>query len=444
MNVTQEKSGNGEVVLTVEVDEGQYDRHLTSASRRLAQRVDIPGFRKGKAPRMIVQNFVGMASLAEEALKSLIPEVLNDAIEQEDIDAFTTPEVEIEELEPVVKIKATVPLMPSIKIGDYKSVRVDDQPDEVTDETVDDAIERLRHTQSYLEPTDRAAEINDVVTMSLKVMVADRVVMDVEDREFFLREKVSVPFENFYEEVAGLSAGEERSLQLTVPDGIREEEIIGKTADVHIKVSDVKQEVLPPLDDGLAALYNEDGVTTLSELRTHLRTTLEETAEARLMRELETKVVDAIADVSEVEISPIVIEREGQYIVQQQVERHNQLLGNRSSAIDLDDIPKETYEQAETEAEARIRRSLVMTELVKLENVDVTDEEITAEIERTNEFIGPEREQLEDNEENRESIASYLKNQRALNNMIMMARGPAPDDEASEDAPSSDQSKTPD
>ena len=438
MNVIHEKSDNGEIVLTLEVDEGQYDRHLTSASRRLAQRVDIPCFRKGKAPRVIVQSFVGIESLAEEALKSLVPEAVNDAIRQEDIDAFTTPKVEIEELEPVVKIKATVPLMPSIKIGDYKSVRVDDQPDEITDESVDDAIERLRHTQSYLEPVDRAAKIDDVVTMSIKAMVADRVVLDVEDREVLLREKVSVPFENFYEEVAGLSAGEERSLQLTVPDELRDEEIIGKTADIQIKVSDVKQEVLPPLDDSLAALYNEDGVTTLLELRAHLHTTLEESAEARLMRELETKVVDAIAEVSEVEISAIIIEREGQYIVQNQVERHNQLLGDRSSAIDLDDIPSETYEQAEAEAEARIRRSLVMTELVKLEDVQVTDEEITAEIERTNEFVGPEREQLEDNEENRETVASYLRNQRALTNIIMMARGLSSEDEASEDTPPSD------
>lgn len=439
MNVIHEKTDNGEVVLTVEVDDDQYDRHLTSASRRLSQRFDIPGFRKGKAPRVIVQSFVGMESLAEEALKSLVPEVVNEAIQQEDIDAFATPKVEVEELEPAVKIKATVPLMPSIKIGDYKSVRVDDQPEEITDETVDDAIERLRRTQSYLEPVDRAAEIDDVVTMSINAVVGDRVVLDVEDREVLLREKVSVPFENFYEEVAGLSAGGERSLQLTVPDELRDEEIVGKTADVQIKVSGVKQEVLPPLDDSLAALYNEDGVTTLLELRTHLQTALEESAEARLMRELETKVVDAIADVSEVEISPIIIEREGQYIIQSQVERHNQLLGNdRSSAIDVDDIPSETYEQAEAEAESRIRRSLVMSELVKLEDVQVTDDEISAEIERTNEFVGPEREQLEDTEENRESVASYLRNQRALTNVIMMARGLSSEDEASEDAPPSD------
>lgn len=439
MNVIHEKTDNGEVVLTVEVDDDQYDRHLTSASRRLSQRFDIPGFRKGKAPRVIVQSFVGIESLAEEALKSLVPEVVNEAIQQEDIDAFATPKVEVEELEPAVKIKATVPLMPSIKIGDYKSVRVDDQPEEITDETVDDAIERLRRTQSYLEPVDRAAQIDDVVTMSINAVVGDRVVLDVEDREVLLREKVSVPFENFYEEVAGLSAGGERSLQLTVPDELRDEEIVGKTADVQIKVSGVKQEVLPPLDDGLAALYNEDGVTTLLELRVHLQTALEESAEARLMRELETKVVDAIADVSEVEISPIIIEREGQYIIQSQVERHNQLLGNdRSSAIDVDDIPSETYEQAEAEAESRIRRSLVMSELVKLEDVEVTDEEISAEIERTNEFVGPDREQLEDTEENRESVASYLRNQRALTNVIMMARGLSSEDEASEDASSSD------
>ena len=423
VNVKQEKSEPGEVVLRVEVDSELYERHLASATQRVSQRVDIPGFRKGKAPRALIQNFVGKDYLVEETIESLVPDAVAIAVEQEDLSPFATPRVDVTETDPVVVLSVTVPLAPDAVLGDYQSIRLDDEVDEITEETVDEAIDRIRRTQAYLQPAERPAEIGDVVTMSVNAMVGETQLFNVEDQEFFLREGATVPFERFYEGIAGLSPGDDKFMQLEVPAALSNEELAGETADISVSVSEVKQEILPPLDDGLAAIYGEDGVETLDELRASLREALEEEAENRLIRVLETKVVDAIVENSEFHISPIIVEREGRHMLEHEIERRQQLMGRRPQPIRADDIPSETFEQAEQASETRIKRSLVIEKLAEAEDVEVSDEEVLDEINRANESAAPDAERLEDNEETRESVRRYLSRQKSLSNAVQIARG---------------------
>ncbi len=428
VNVTHEKSENGEVVLRVEVDSELYERHLASATQRVSQRIDIPGFRKGKAPRTIIQNFVGKEYLVEETIESLVPEAVSNALEQEEITYFAAPRVDVIETDPVVVLTATVPIEPQAILGDYRSIRLDDKPDEITEEAVDEAIDRLRRTQSYLLPAERPAEIGDVVTMSANAMVGDRQLFSVEDQEFFLREGATVPFENFYEGIVGLSTGDDKFMRLQVPSELSDADLAGQTADISVSVSEVKQEILPPLDDGLAAIYDEDGVDTLAELRAHLLAVLEEESENRLIRELETKLVDAIVENSEFHISPIILQREGRRMLEYEMERQQRLMGRRPQPLNVEDIPSETLEQAEQAAETRIKRSLVIEKLAEAEDVEISPEEILAEIERTNEAASSDAERLEDNEESRESVQRYLSRQKSLSIAVRIARGMSEDD----------------
>ena len=428
VNVTHEKSENGEVVLRVEVDSELYERHLASATQRVSQRIDIPGFRKGKAPRTIIQNFVGKEYLVEETIESLVPEAVSNALEQEEITYFAAPRVDVIETDPVVVLTATVPIEPQAILGDYRSIRLDDKPDEITEEAVDEAIDRLRRTQSYLLPAERPAEIGDVVTMSANAMVGDRQLFSVEDQEFFLREGATVPFENFYEGIVGLSTGDDKFMRLQVPSELSDADLAGQTADISVSVSEVKQEILPPLDDGLAAIYDEDGVDTLAELRAHLLAVLEEESENRLIRELETKLVDAIVENSEFHISPIILQREGRRLLEYEMERQQRLMGRRPQPLNVEDIPSETLEQGEQAAETRIKRSLVIEKLAEAEDVEISPEEILAEIERTNEAASSDAERLEDNEESRESVQRYLSRQKSLSIAVRIARGMSEDD----------------
>ncbi len=428
VNVTHEKSENGEVVLRVEVDSELYERHLSSATQRVSQRIDIPGFRKGKAPRTIIQNFVGKEYLVEETIESLVPEAVSNALEQEEITYFAAPRVDVIETDPVVVLTATVPLEPQAILGDYRSIRLDDKPDEITEDAVDEAIDRLRRTQSYLQPAERPAEIGDVVTMSVNAMVGDRQLFSVEDQEFFLREGATVPFENFYEGIVGLSTGDDKFMRLQVPSELSDADLAGQTADISVSVSEVKQEILPPLDDGLAAIYGEDGVDTLAELGAHLLAVLEEESENRLIRELETKLVDAIVENSEFHISPIILQREGRRMLEYEMERRQRLMGRRPQPLNVEDIPSETLEQAEQAAETRIKRALVIEKLAEAEDVEISPEEILAEIERTNEAASSDAERLEDNEETRESVQRYLSRQKSLSIAVRIARGMSEDD----------------
>ena len=133
MNVSRESSENGEVVLRLEVEQARVGKHMNAAARRVAQRVNIPGFRKGKAPRAILQNYVGKDYLVEEAMESLVPEAVGDAVRDQELSPFAPPRVNVEQTEPSVTIVATVPLQPSVVLSDYKSIRYDDEAEEVSD-----------------------------------------------------------------------------------------------------------------------------------------------------------------------------------------------------------------------------------------------------------------------------------------------------------------------
>lgn len=425
MQVIQEQSENGEVVLKLQVEDERYQKHLASASRRIAQQVDIPGFRKGKAPPTIVQSFVGRERIISEAIESLVPEAVADAVQQEEITPFDTPRVDIEETEPAIVLKATVPLQPSIELGDYKAVRVEDEAEEITEENIDEYVERLRRMNSYLKAADRPAEIDDVVTMSLRATNGDEVMLEFQDREFFLRAESSFPFENLAESIVGLEAGQEKETELRIAEFDEEqgEYAPGRITNVHISISEVKEEILPPLDDSLADLYQKEGIDTIEKLRLDLRETLEQAAEDELTRRLETKVIDAISETSQFHISPIIIEREGRHLIDHEIRRQQAMTGQRKpTPVNIEDIPDETIKQAEEAAESRIKRSLVIQKLTESEDVQIPEQDIQDEIQRNNEAAESDDRKLEDNEETRESVRDFLRRQRSLRNAIEIAR----------------------
>ncbi len=427
LKVTQEPSKNGEIILSLEVEPERYQKHIASASKRIAQRINIPGFRKGKAPHFIIENFVGREYLVKEAMDSMVPDAVSAVVEQEGITPFATPSVEIEELDPTVKLRAVVPVRPSIELGDYSSIRFDDQAEEVTEEIVDGYVDRVRRLHAYLKPVERAAQMGDVVTMTVKATDGDRQLLEVKEREFLMRADATVPFENFYERVEGLEAGESKQMRLPMPkrdnqdNNEEENDEHQQLVDVSVQALEVKEEILPPLDDGVAEIYGQEGINTLEELRTHLRETLEDAAENQFMQVMENKVLDAIADISEFQISPIVIRHEGQHMLQNEVQRQQAVSRSASSSIKPDDFSIEQFEQF---AEARIKRSLIINKLVETYDLKISDEDVLAEIERVN--AQPYEDgtvPIEDNEQTREMIRNMLTQQRTLKNIVDSATG---------------------
>ncbi|MYK61626.1 MAG: hypothetical protein F4034_06575, partial [Chloroflexi bacterium] len=248
MNVSRESSENGEVVLRLEVEQARVGKHMNAAARRVAQRVNIPGFRKGKAPRAILQNYVGKDYLVEEAMESLVPEAVGDAVRDQELSPFAPPRVNVEQTEPSVTIVATVPLQPSVVLSDYKSIRYDDEAEEVSDESVNALLMQLRRSQAYSVPAEREAQENDLVTIDLKMLADDRVVWDFTDRQFQLNldlETYGEVFVGLHKGIIGMSSGDDKEFSFEVSDEADSPQFAGKTAHVTVALKDVHEEVLP-------------------------------------------------------------------------------------------------------------------------------------------------------------------------------------------------------
>ena len=196
MKVSTEKIEPSQVVLNVEVDPETVEKSLDQAHRRLAGRLNIPGFRRGKAPRAMVERFVGRPALLEEALDKLVPELYQQIVKDEQIDAVAQPTFEITQYDPVT-FKAVVPVRPVIDLGDYQAVRVDLASAEVTDQEIEEALESLREQQAIWEPVERVAQMGDQVTIDLSGSKNGETIIDRQKFEYPLLENLSVPVPGF-------------------------------------------------------------------------------------------------------------------------------------------------------------------------------------------------------------------------------------------------------
>ena len=164
MKTTIEDSENREIILHIEVDDQTLSKHLVTANKKVANKMNIPGFRKGKAPSSVIENFVGREYLVNEALESLVPDVVNSSIEQNDVKAFTTPRVTIVERDPI-KLDATVALRPSINISDYSDLLFEDPIKKITKKQISETIQQLLESQAVWQPVKRKIIEGDLVTL---------------------------------------------------------------------------------------------------------------------------------------------------------------------------------------------------------------------------------------------------------------------------------------
>ena len=430
MNVTQVESTRGEVILALEIDDERLERHFDIASKRVSQRVNIPGFRKGKAPKSVLVNHLGRDYLFEESLRTLVPEAVDDAVTEQGLNPWALPRVDVEELEPTVKLKATVPLRPSVELGDYQAIRIDDTAEEVTDTHIDDTVERIRRRFGYTRNVERACEMGDVVVFTGSASTGERQLFDVTDQEFLLDPDNQVGVEGFSESMVGLQPGDEKLFQGGVQgnsdgddaaeDNDDEER---QVVDVKVTVSEVKEVVLPDVDDDLAKTYGAEGVETLLELRQHIRTGLESASERQFRGELENKVLAVLVEGSEFQVSPIIVEREGRNLLDREIQRRQLYMGRRAPEIKLEDIDPESVAAAERAAESNIKRALVLEKIAELEQVEISDADIQTEIDSLNASVqGSDLQPLEDTAETRDSIRDNLRTRRALEIAVEIAR----------------------
>ena len=441
MKASSERIEGCQVALTIEAEPEEMEKALDKAYRQLVNKITIPGFRKGKAPRTLFEHHVGKESLQSEALDQLIPELYQQALEQEAIVGIGQPDMEMIQNDPPI-FKATIPLPPVIELGDYHSIRITPETIEITKESIDEGIENLRKMHTTLEPVEREVQLNDVVTIDIKATIGDKVVLDREGESF----KVSQEFEpapGFAEQITGMKSGDEKEFALIFPDDHPNEELAGKECQYKVSLSAIKVEILPELDDEFAKSLGRE-VETVEQLREKMEENLRTSAERESRNKLETDVVEAVTNQSKVEFPSLFTEQEIDQLANEQMMRFG---GMRiEDFLRYRGITEEEFRgELRPIAEKRVLGSLALNKVREAENIEISNEEIASEIDRIIQDAGEQSEQVRamfESQEARNSIGGRLLTEKTLNHLIEIATSgeaePTPA-EASEEEPQTDE-----
>lgn len=426
IKVTTETLPERQVKLQIEIDDERHGLAIEAAYKKLAPRVDIPGFRRGKAPRKLIEKQLGRHRLLDEAMDSLVPDVYNEVIEQEGIQPVARPSVELVSHEPLV-FTATVPLQPVVDLGDYQSLRVEKPGVEIAEERVEEALQELRTRYGTIEPVERAAQDGDVIRADVHASADGLSLFSSDEIEFRLIESNLASLPGLYETVLGLNKGDEVEKTHTAPEDHTDERVAGKQMVYKIKVHEVKEEKLAELNDDFAKEVGE-GFETLLALRTRIREDIESAENEAALRNYETQVVDALAELATIDYPPVMVEHEIDHILEDQAnldprDPRAQLMYLRRMNLSEEEVRESVRE----EALQRMRRSLVLSHFTEAENIEVGDEDIDAHIESIAAPSGEQADairQIFQNDSARDSIRSTVLTRKSLDRLIEIASQP--------------------
>ncbi len=431
MKVTLERLPESRVQLDIEVDQDRLEKSLEAAYKRLAAKSRIPGFRPGKAPRPVVERVFGRQGLIREALDRLVPDVYNEALESEDVDAIAQPELEILEFDPV-RFKATVSVRPRVELGDYTAIRVEREAVSVTDEMIAEQILLLRRRFATQAPVERGAQWDDSITGAVRGEVEGDAFINDDDAEFQLREGSVLVVPGLAEAFLGMKKGEEKSVDIAIPDDFRLERLQGKDASFTLKVTELKEEQLPEEDDEFASQVNADEFPTFAALRERVHGDLEKAIQEQADARLRQAGVDKLLEGATLEYPRVLVEREIDHLVRES-------MGNDQAAYTnyLQRVGRSESEYRETlreTAETRLRRSLVLSQLVESESIEVKDGEVETELDSLAAPMGDDAARFREMFGSPEGLATIRRNllsRKTLDRLAEIAGG-APQEEKPE------------
>ena len=427
MKVTNEKTENRQAFLTVEMEPAEVEKSLEEAYRRLVRKANIPGFRKGKAPREVIERYLGRESLLEDALNKLVPEACEQAIKEQEIEAIAHPQIEVTQTEPLI-FKAMVPLVPQIELGDYHQVRLEPEPVSVDEEKVDQVLEQLQHQQAIWEPVERPLDFSDLVILDVESHIEDKPFINQKGSQYQVRRDSSAPAPGFAEQLLGMKRGEAKEFNLEYPSDYPRAELAGKEARFKVKIGEIKQEKLPELNDKLAR-EADPKFKTLASLRKQVSADLQRNAERKARLDFEDRVIETVTDTARVEFPPILVELEIDQLIAQRLRSWQMdwdALGEYLNRINKTE--EELREELRPLATKRVSRSLALGKIAAAEKIRVTDAEIDTEIKNMLKGNVKDRDKLEKQlniPQSRESIGQILFTRKTIRRLVAIAEGKA-------------------
>ncbi|HYI36405.1 MAG TPA: trigger factor, partial [Thermoleophilaceae bacterium] len=368
-----EELENSRVRVSVEVDSQALETHLATAAGQIGRDMRVPGFRKGKVPPQVVLQQVGREAVLDEAVRSGLPEWYEEAVHSAGLAVVGSPDLNLSDLpekgDPLM-FSFEVAVRPEAKLGDYKGVEAPRREPEVAEEDIEAEIGRLRESLASLETVDAAAASGDYVVIDFVGSVDGEEFEGGDARGFLLELGSDRLVPGFEEQLEGVSAGDQRTVNVTFPEDYQAEHLAGKEATFAVDVKEVKSKQLPEMDDDLAV--EAGGFDTLDELREDLRKRLSEAQEEAIDRDWREAAVDAAAGNAEVEIPHDLVHSKAHDMWHQTAHRlQHQGLDPQQYLQFVNKTEEELVTETEPDAERALRREAVLAAVIEAEGIEV-------------------------------------------------------------------------
>lgn len=383
MNVNLERLPNSRVKLTIEADAAKLEEGLEHAYRTVVKRVAIPGFRKGKAPRRILERYYGQSILYEDALDYLLPQLYQAAVEETNIRPVDEPSIKVNKLDTNegLSVEISVDVFPDVQLGEYKGLPVEKRVRKVTEADVERELERLRLNNSELVAVDDRDTVQngDFANIDFKGYLDGQPFSGGAAEGYTLEIGSGQFIPGFEEQLIGMKVGEEKEINVTFPENYHRADLAGKPVTFKVKINNLKVRMLPDLDDDFAKDVSE--YETLAELKDKIREDLEANNTLVTRQEMENKLIEQIIANSTIELPQSMIDQQTEYVKRM---FHTNLLYSGMTWEMYLDITKKTEEEVNEEMRAeavqQLKRVLILDAVAEKENISVTDEEVEKEI----------------------------------------------------------------
>jgi trigger factor len=432
VKVSVEKLPSSEAVLEIDLTWDELEKASDKAYRKLVQKVEVQGFRRGKAPRSLLERKLGKEYIYQEGLDDLITETYRSAVKEHELTPITQPELDapVFEMGQPYHFSLKVPIITPVELGDYTSLHFDREDADVTSEEVEQELESLRNRQATWREVERPAEYNDRVTVDLKLTVEDKSISDLKDNPFELTQERQGLFTGMDEHVVGMSAGESKEFTTVIPADYSNEKIAGKEAHYAITLHKVETKDMPELDDAFASQASNGQVETLEDLRKAISDNILDVKKRRIRDELREQAINAVIDQSKITIHPLLIQEEAEDMLHQL----SHLLEQQHMSMDqylmmMRKTREEYLKDIQPDAEKRVKRQLVLDALADKESIGILPEEIEA-LFRAYAQAG---QQLERSDAQIRALAISYRREKAITRLLELTTDPDPDTTSTEE-----------
>lgn len=417
-----EKKENNTVDFTITVSKETFGAAVDEAFKKNVKKISVPGFRKGKAPRKLIEKTYGEGIFFDEAVDSVLPAAYDDAVKQLNLEPVDTPKIDIKEIgkDKDLVVSASVTVKPEVKLGEYKGLKLDDIVHTVSDDDVDAELSKRQEKGArQVTVEDRAVQEKDTATIDFEGFIDGTAFAGGKGENFELVIGSGQFIPGFEEQIIGKSIGDEFDVNVTFPEDYHSEELKGKAAVFKTKVNAISYKELPELDDEFAKDVSE--FDTLAELKEDIKKKLQESADARTKQEKENAAVDKVVENMTVDVPECMVNtriestiRENNARMAQQGISFEQYLGYMGTTLD------QFKEQIKPNAELQVKGTLALEQIAKEENIEVSEADLEEQLKKMAEAYSMELEKVKEfmREEDLENIKADLKISKALDFIV--------------------------